>query len=608
MSEKSINSLLGMLATKKMPASGIQKTAKSSMQGNHKEISFLEKLVNSLNESQATDGQSATTIAIEKDDIAETEDINHLIKLLTLGLQDNKAENTNENNTNKNMVQLHPDFNQNMHGNKFKNNILVNSSNNQSSTAQAGTNTSLENSLINNQKLMSPIGPNTNTNIVQNQGKEIITELTQTSADKLNTTQSTTGDTKQLAKITNQEHLTVHTDQEQLPGSTITGEPETSLSDELNTNTKMMSDQKTSNITGNNGMTETASEGNMDESIHQLSKYTTLQPGNNRNKNRAKMKKAQSPVPAVETTGSNPISDAQKISGSKDINLGTSPQTDESTNKKTYEMLNEQHKGKALSKNTNKFQAAHQELAQTHIDSKDAPKIFEASAKTVDPTAAKLIDTTALTGDNDVKTVEAVMHSNTSSDSSTFNNQGANTDFVFNLKTTSNSQKTKTETNFNNTLSQVNNAAKPLGTLGNDVADNIIQNAKLYTAGGKSEIKMQLNPPELGTLKLEFSLDDDVLDTKITVERSSVKDVIEKDIPKLKELLTNSDIDSGKLDVSLQEKENGKQEFMDKNFHSNYKSKDSHVYSHQRDEYNEDNIAEEAMINNAESTQINYLV
>ena len=119
---------------------------------------------------------------------------------------------------------------------------------------------------------------------------------------------------------------------------------------------------------------------------------------------------------------------------------------------------------------------------------------------------------------------------------------------------------------------------------------------------------MQLSPPELGTLKLEFSFEDDILETKITVERTAVKDVIEKDIPRLRELISSADIDVGKLDVSLQEKENGRQDFMNKDFHSDSKSKSTQDFSNQENEYYEDNADEEAMANNTESTQINYLV
>nr|MBC8553537.1 flagellar hook-length control protein FliK [Candidatus Brocadiales bacterium] len=270
--------------------------------------------------------------------------------------------------------------------------------------------------------------------------------------------------------------------------------------------------------------------------------------------------------------------------------------------------LKKQIQGKPLSPKADNNQQTQQGVAQTQIEGEETPKIFEVSANTTENKAGKLFDNTTITSSNDAKTVESVMTPNTSSDNSAFNNQGANTDFDFSSNTVNNNQKTRPETNFNNTLSQINNSAKPLGTIGNDVADNIIQSAKLYTQGGKSEVKVQLSPPELGTIKLEFKVEDNVLETKITVERSSVKDVIEKDISRLRELISNADIDVGKLDVSLQDNENNKMDFMNKDFQSNSKSKSPQNLSQEESESNEGNLDEEPISNNRESTQINYLV
>ena len=100
-----------------------------------------------------------------------------------------------------------------------------------------------------------------------------------------------------------------------------------------------------------------------------------------------------------------------------------------------------------------------------------------------------------------------------------------------------------------------------------------------------------------------------VLETKIVVERSSVKDLIEKDIPRLRDLIANADIDVGKLDVSLQDNDNSKMDFMNKDFTSDSKSKGAQEPSQQEGELLDDNIDEETVSNNnSESTQLNYLV
>ena len=379
-----------------------------------------------------------------------------------------------------------------------------------------------------------------------------------------------------------------------------------------------MAEQKVLDILSNSGLSEAATESDGEGSMLQQSKLSARQATApsvidlDKNQSKTNIKDSHNPVPTTEKAGLNPISDAQKITNNKIIDLNTlsnaSPHTDEIDNNKINEMLKGQHQNKALASNADKHPQTQQNLTQAQIEGEETPKIFEASANAAESKAAKLFDNTTLTSSSNIKPVESAMQSNTSSDNSAFNNQGANTDFDFSSNTVNNSQKTRLETNFNSTLSQINNSAKPLGTLGNDVADNITQSAKLFTQGGKSEVKVQLSPPELGTIKLEFKVEDDVLETKITVERSSIKDVIEKDIPRLRELIANADIDVGKLDVSLQDKEDSKMDFLNKEFHSNSKNSNTQDSSQQDNGYHEENLDEESISNNTESTQINYLV
>ena len=632
MSDKSINSLLGALSTKELPGAGRLKTTNNSISEHHDNDSFHARLVNSMKKTQTSDEQTSTNIPSESNsmkytqksdertttdipkesitmkntqasdkqtvtnipsesaNIKDTDDINHLRELLSLGIKVNQTANTDGNQT-----QLNPEVNQNINENEFTNAVINKISNQKISTAQIGTNTLLETHHLNNQELKSLSGANLN--ITQKQTGDLIPEPAAPLSGKLSTTQVTTNITQQIPGDIEQEQL------------------QTSLSDKLNTalsNTKI-SDQKILDIINNPGLSEPAKESGVEDSMLQQSKLSASQAAApsenilNKNQNKDNIKVTQNPVPTIEKAGINPLSDAQKVSNSEIVNINPSSHTDESDNNKINEMLKGQHQNKALSSNADKNLQS-QNLAQAQIESEETPKIFAASANTVDSKPAKLFDNTTLTSSNNVNTVGAAMQSNTSSDNSTFNNQGTDTNNNFSSNTVNNNQKTRPETNFNNTLSQVNSSAIPLGTIGNDVADNIIQSAKLYTQGGKSEVKVQLSPPELGTIKLEFKVENDVLETKITVERSSVKDAIEKDIPRLRELISNADIDVGKLDVSLQDKENNKMDFMNKDFHSDSKSKSTQNSSQQESEYHEDDLAEEAIPNNTESTQINYLV
>jgi flagellar hook-length control protein FliK len=160
---------------------------------------------------------------------------------------------------------------------------------------------------------------------------------------------------------------------------------------------------------------------------------------------------------------------------------------------------------------------------------------------------------------------------------------------------------------FANVAGQIN-VAQPFESLGVDLVDNFIQRARLFMQGDKSTIRLQLNPPELGSLKLEFTIKDDVMEAKIFVERSSVKDIIEKDIPRLRELIANTEVNVGKLDVFLQEKGDERLGFMNKGFQSGSESDQAQEPENQGNEDFGDEAGEELELSMAGSNQINYLV
>jgi flagellar hook-length control protein FliK len=632
MAEKSINSLPGMLATKKLPASGRLEESSRSIEGNHDKDSFHTKLMTSMKKTQKAEKQEPTDNPSEsnsfentqtyeektttdipsesnamknaqrpdeqtanetKSEIAKTmdttDDVNHKIKLLSLGIQPDQAANTNSN-----QGQQSAEINQNLLKDGIANATNNNNPNSKTPTTQLETNVLVEKALLNNQELKLPNG--SNVNISQKLAGDLIPVPAASPSGKLTTTE--------LASNTTQ----------QAPGDIEQELPQTSLSDKLSTNNTKMGEQRILDILNSTGMSETATKSNEDESMLPISKLSANQAkeltGNdlNKNNNKAQIKSNQNTVSTIEKPSLDPIADAQKAINSKIANINSLPHTDESASNKPNEMPQGQHQNKSLYTNADKNVNSQQALTQAQIESEETPKILEASANISESKATKLIDNTTLTASDNINAVESTMQSNTSSDSSAFSNQRADVDSNLSSNAVNNSVKTSTETNFNKTLSQVNSSAKPLVSIGNDVADNIVQSAKLYTQGGKSEIKVQLSPPELGTIKLEFKVEDDVLETKIIVERSSVKDVIEKDIPRLRELIANADIDVGKLDVSLQDNENSKMDFMNKDFSSDSKSKGTQEPSQQEGEYHDDNIDEETVSNNSESTQINYLV
>ena len=642
MPEKLTNSLPGMLATKKLPTSGGLEKASRSIEGNHDKDSFHDKLVNSMketrraerhkstdkpSEAKLTDNSSelnpmentqqyeekTTTDILPESNVMKnpqihdeqtanetkseavktmdtTDEVNHKIKLLSLGIQPDQTAKTKGN-----QGQQNSEINQNINKNVITNATNNKNSNSKTPATQLETNVLLEKVLINNQELKSPNG--SNVNIAQKQAGDLIPEATVSPAGKLNTAELATNTTQQM------------------PGDVEQEQPKNSLSDKLSTNNTKIGEQKILDILNSTGISDAATKGKDAESMLSPSTLSTNQAkeltGNNLNTNKKKVQinSNQNIVSTIEKPGLDPLTDAQKIINGKIANISSLPHTDESANNKTNEMPQGQHQNKPLYTNADKNANSQQALTQAPIESEDTPKILEASANISESKATKLFDNTTITASNNINAVESTMQSNTSSDSSAFNNQRADVDSNLSSSAVNNNVKTSTETSFNKTLSQINSSAKPLVSIGNDVADNIVQNAKLYTQGGKSEIKVQLSPPELGTIKLEFKVEDDVLETKIVVEKSSVKDLIEKDIPKLRDLIANADIDVGKLDVSLQDNNNSKMDFMNKDFTSGSKSKGAQEPSQQEGELHDDNIDEETVSNNnSESTQLNYLV
>ncbi|MCP4413105.1 MAG: flagellar hook-length control protein FliK, partial [Gammaproteobacteria bacterium] len=240
----------------------------------------------------------------------------------------------------------------------------------------------------------------------------------------------------------------------------------------------------------------------------------------------------ESANPALQTSStfnrhssvSNAMFDSKDtITTNNTINHNTLLNPEDSASGKIVENPKEQQSDKTPTINTSTKSTSHQNLAKIDSSNNESSIIFNTNLNSADTNIAKPSDNTAFANNNGINIGEISSSANTSSDNSSYNNQDPDILSEFNINSVNTRKNAVPETNFNDALSQINNSSKPLGTIGNDVADNIIQSARMYMEGGKSEIKMQLNPQELGSLKLEFTVDDDILDAKITVERSAVK-------------------------------------------------------------------------------------
>ncbi|MEE9605786.1 MAG: flagellar hook-length control protein FliK [Candidatus Scalindua sp.] len=201
---------------------------------------------------------------------------------------------------------------------------------------------------------------------------------------------------------------------------------------------------------------------------------------------------------------------------------------------------------------------------------------------------------------------ESTIQTTVSQDNSFLNNQGSDTAKESNVSLTNIKQGIEPKVSFANISRQIN-VTQPFESLGVDLVDNFMQRARLFMQGDKSTIRLQLNPPELGSLKLEFTVEDDVLEAKIFVERSVVKEIIEKDIPRLRELIADTEVGVGKLDVFLQEKEDEGLNFMNEGFLSDSGSNQTQEFTDQEREDFDDGVNEELELNVVSPNIINYL-
>ncbi|MEK6737851.1 MAG: flagellar hook-length control protein FliK, partial [Planctomycetota bacterium] len=96
-----------------------------------------------------------------------------------------------------------------------------------------------------------------------------------------------------------------------------------------------------------------------------------------------------------------------------------------------------------------------------------------------------------------------------------------------------------------------------------DVMDQLFQRISLATHGGRSEIKMDLTPPELGKVKIHFTEEHDEVKAKIFVENAEVKATIENNVHHLRESIASSGINIHKLEVYLQNEDTGKQKSLE---------------------------------------------
>jgi flagellar hook-length control protein FliK len=89
---------------------------------------------------------------------------------------------------------------------------------------------------------------------------------------------------------------------------------------------------------------------------------------------------------------------------------------------------------------------------------------------------------------------------------------------------------------------------------GPQVVGQVVRGASMMISQGRSEVRVQLRPPELGTVRIQLVSDrSNVVEARIVAERDEVRQLIARNLPELRESLSASGVQVGGFDVSTQQ-------------------------------------------------------
>lgn len=95
------------------------------------------------------------------------------------------------------------------------------------------------------------------------------------------------------------------------------------------------------------------------------------------------------------------------------------------------------------------------------------------------------------------------------------------------------------------------------------IMEQLLQKISLVNHGDRSEIKLHLTPPELGSIKIHFTEENDEIEAKIFVEDAEVKASIESNVHRLKESVAASGLEIHKFEVVVQHDKTHEEKYSD---------------------------------------------
>ena len=157
------------------------------------------------------------------------------------------------------------------------------------------------------------------------------------------------------------------------------------------------------------------------------------------------------------------------------------------------------------------------------------------------------------------------------------------------------------------------NDTSNVGHTHENIMEQIFQKIRITTHGDRSEIKLSLNPPDLGNVKIHFTEESDEIEAKIFVENAEVKAAIENNVHRLKESAAANGIEIHKLEVYIQNNDANKQESIE-NFNTNNPHHQNHTFS--QNGFNEDRAGNEENMNdrqmeirrNTSNLMVDYII
>jgi len=86
------------------------------------------------------------------------------------------------------------------------------------------------------------------------------------------------------------------------------------------------------------------------------------------------------------------------------------------------------------------------------------------------------------------------------------------------------------------------------------VIGQVVRQARMMAAQGRTEVRVRLRPPELGAVRVELTSDqNNMVEARITAERDEVRQLIERNLPQLRQSLFAAGVEVGDFDVYAQD-------------------------------------------------------